>query len=270
MQRPIFFCHIPKTAGTVVRTIFDRAFAPDTVYPTAEAIEANRGLYPETGEAMRMVSENLDRVRLFRGHYEFSASLVLNNPLIVVLLREPIARAKSHIRHCIRHGELTFEEAAAALEAGAMPGIVPDNLMTRMLSSYSNADLAKAREVVSKADILGVVEDMDPFLIELRRIGIEAPNEFHNMGNDRIEFTPSQTEIIRRLHALDVQLYQFAIKHLARRRGVGARVAALLKPRKVPQMPYSKEPELHHYGLAVVLVAIALLISVGLAALLIA
>lgn len=218
MQRPIFFCHIPKTAGTVVRTMFDRAFDPETVFPTAEAIDANNGQYPDTGEAMRMVRENIERVRLFRGHYEFPASHVLHNPLTVILLREPVARAKSHIRHCIRHGELTMQEAAASLKAGAMPKVVPDNLMTRMLSSYTQADLAKARKVIAEADILGIVEDMDPFLVELRRIGIEAPNEFHNVGKDGIEFSAEEVETIRRLHKLDNQLYVFALKELSRRR----------------------------------------------------
>ncbi|MCZ8545082.1 hypothetical protein OOJ09_12885 [Mesorhizobium qingshengii] len=219
MQRPIFFCHIPKTAGTVLRLAFDRSFAPDTVFPTEKAITENQGQYPETQDAMAMVRQEVEKVRLFRGHYAFPASRALRNPIVVILLREPIARTKSHIRHVVRNGQISQAEAFAALDAGRLPDIVPANLMTYMLSHSDTPRLSEALSTVAAAEYLGVTENLGPFLERLKAIGIEAPNEQHNVGDDDIRFTPDQAETIRRHNETDAELYTGAIVDLFRRHG---------------------------------------------------
>lgn len=219
MQRPIFFCHIPKTAGTVIRLAIDKTFPPETVFPTEQSISENQGQYPETHEAMRQVRENIESVRIFRGHYAFPASRALKNPIVVVLLREPVARAKSHIRHVIRDGQISREEAFAALDAGRLPEIVPANLMAYMLSHSDEPCLPEAMRTVSNAEYLGTTEGMGAFLERLKPLGIDVPNERQNIGEDDIQFTPEQTETIRRHNEMDIELYRAAAVDMFRRHG---------------------------------------------------
>ena len=216
MPRPIFFCHIPKTAGTVLRLAFDQAFPPESVFPTQQSILENAGQYPETQDAMRMVRDEVEKVRVFRGHYAFQASKALRNPIIVILLREPIARTKSHIRHVVRNGQISQAEAFSALDEGRLPDIVPVNLMTYMLSLSDEPSLSEAIWTALSADYLGVTEHMEMFLESLNPLGIVS-NGRHNIGDDDIQFTAEQTETIRRYNEMDIELYRAATGDLFRR-----------------------------------------------------
>lgn len=100
------FLHIAKTAGTSFTSVIEVQFAPwriNRAYePTAFMAEAQR---------------RLGRFRLIRGHFAYNMiDLFPSPPHVIVMLREPMARTLSHLRHMQRepkfclHGELPLAQ----------------------------------------------------------------------------------------------------------------------------------------------------------------
>jgi GT2 family glycosyltransferase len=90
--------HIPKTAGTTLRTILSRAF-PEDVFPAAHELEANQGNYPRFG-ALRDQLDLVTPRRFVMGHYTLPQLLELfPDRAIITCLRDPFARSVSVIGH---------------------------------------------------------------------------------------------------------------------------------------------------------------------------
>ncbi|MCW5774972.1 MAG: sulfotransferase family 2 domain-containing protein [Phycisphaeraceae bacterium] len=85
----LYFLHIPKTAGTALRTFLESRFAVDEICP-----------YLTTPEIIPHPPSALARYRLFCGHHGmYLPRIIRAEPAIVTVLREPIERCVSHFRH---------------------------------------------------------------------------------------------------------------------------------------------------------------------------
>jgi len=88
--------HIPKTAGTTLRTILSEAF-PEDVFPPANDLSWNNGQHStvaQLGNQLEMVATR----RVVMGHYTLSSLLELfPGREIITCLREPFARTTSAI-----------------------------------------------------------------------------------------------------------------------------------------------------------------------------
>lgn len=85
----LYFLHIPKTAGTSYRTYLEDHFDADAICPHLVVED----LLP------RPPSE-LERYRLISGHHGwFLPGLLRAEPMIVTVLRDPVARSLSHFYH---------------------------------------------------------------------------------------------------------------------------------------------------------------------------
>lgn len=110
---PVFFLHMPKTAGTSLRRMLQASLGMDAVYPSDQDLaRRSDGNYPTEAE----VIETFDSLRpyfILTGH--FSASLREQLPIhhrTAVFLRDPLQRSLSALAH--------FEKTT---------GIPPDRLL---------------------------------------------------------------------------------------------------------------------------------------------
>src|SRR3954470_13611511 len=88
----VYFLHIPKTSGTSLHQSFLRAFGPDATSPHLLFDDLVNGTYRIS-----------DRTRIVTGHFGGLLPLWLRRwPRIITLLRDPLARALSHINHVQR------------------------------------------------------------------------------------------------------------------------------------------------------------------------
>ena len=87
----LYFLHIPKTAGTSLRTFLESRFAVGEVCPhlTLPAL-------------LPVAPSELERYRLFCGHHGlYIRHLLREEPVTVTVLRDPLERTVSHYRHLV-------------------------------------------------------------------------------------------------------------------------------------------------------------------------
>ena len=93
MGNPVYFLHIPKTAGTSLRGYLEHVFGPEQVSPPLLWDHVVR----ETPDRM------MSRWPVIVGHFGGLLPLWLGRwPRIITMLRDPRARSLSHINHVKR------------------------------------------------------------------------------------------------------------------------------------------------------------------------
>jgi hypothetical protein len=116
--RPFFFVHVMKTGGTTFAFHVMQEFDDREIYPS-ESID-RRGptdfaSYVAIDRLRNVPVERRRDVRIYMGHYPYAAAdLIDPEPIVITLLREPVARTVSALRHFQR---LTPRFAEASLEA---------------------------------------------------------------------------------------------------------------------------------------------------------
>jgi hypothetical protein len=98
---PLYFAHIPKTAGTSLTAWLDSLFAPDEIWPAAAAPTAGRP--PE-------------HIRLIRGHFWNGSGVVPIHARRITVLRSPTEQFLSHFEHIRRNAGHPFNENALRID----------------------------------------------------------------------------------------------------------------------------------------------------------
>jgi hypothetical protein len=96
-DRPLYFLHIPKTGGSSLRAFLRAQFAP-------EAIIQQGGEWVYHLDQLRHLGlERAAGFRLIQGHLGYLPMNALSvRPVGITVLREPLARSLSHLRHIQR------------------------------------------------------------------------------------------------------------------------------------------------------------------------
>lgn len=232
MSRPIFFCHIPKTAGTTLRLSLEAAFRPFEIIPDRSQMARNRGRYPPIDLVASTIEASRIPIRLVRGHYHYSLHELLDDPIKIVVLREPVARTISLLKHMIAHQGRQQKAIAAALDRGRLP--CPDNQMVRFLSGSlmtggealnkrqtallrdpiedSEGRLAEAKKALKGVDILGLTERLGLVQRPLQELGITFSGERRNEARIAdLGLSEQQLATIRKSNELDISLYAEAV-----------------------------------------------------------
>ncbi len=105
-QCPLYFLHIPKTAGTTLNSFLDgEIFGHDAVYQSNWHTLLRRSQ-----------QEDLSQYRLFHGHRYASFAYAYPGPLrYITFIRDPIERALSHYGHVVRDEGHYLHELARRL-----------------------------------------------------------------------------------------------------------------------------------------------------------
>jgi len=236
------FIHVPKTAGTAVRSILKSNYPGElNARPLTNVFKGGGGISPKGLEPLRQKPHalELDRVRALHGHYPLGIREYLERALphrrvrCFTFLRDPVERSISHYFQVLEVAPMRDPDH---LRAGLMPlprdttfdgaveaGYLHDNVQTRMLSGdaepfgeVTEETLERAKSNVETLALVGISERMDESLVLAKqRLGFRnimydswrRVNASRPRGSDVPEQLRSAA---RRYNDYDLELYRFA------------------------------------------------------------
>jgi hypothetical protein len=231
MRRLLVFIHIPKTAGTTLRTVLGANEPGSRSRALGNVFKGGGGT--STGLLDRLSKgkgPDLRRVALIRGHYPLGIRDYLPKDREVAcftFLREPADRLLSHyfaIREYGRGYGLPPLAADASLDDALERGYVHDNLQTRMLSGLPEpfGDVDDAMLEQAKANLreglifFGLTERFDESLVlAKRRLGFNRilyrSSSRVNTSRPRGRDVPADLRAAaERSNRHDIELYRYA------------------------------------------------------------
>ena len=241
---PVYFLHIPKTAGTTFHTFLASRFAEDEVCPAHT-----------WHDLVALSAEQIGGYSFIWGHFYAYLHRHVPQPLrYVTFLRDPVERALSHYGHVMLHDDhylhqrarevgdfgaylrdpelLTtvnnFQVKSFALDldphaiVSALPTTERDTLEVERrletaaapLSDAAMLAIAKCR--LEQMCFIGITERLDESLALLcHKFGWQRPAQIEsrnaNAGRLRASaISASDLELLRELNAADHELYEFA------------------------------------------------------------
>jgi Sulfotransferase family len=234
---PVFvFVHIPKTAGTTLRTILNMNEPGARSRSLGNVFKGGGGLSKAPVESMRSGRgpELKEGVRILRGHFPLGIREYLPNYLpqqrelrCFTFLREPIDRILSHyfaIREAGGAYRLPPLPPEASLDDALARGYVHDNLHTRMLCGDPEPFDEVTEEMLGEAKrnlrqelvFFGLTERFDESLVVAkRRLGLRGTlyrsSGRVNAARPRGDEIPAELRrTAERCNRYDIELYRYA------------------------------------------------------------
>jgi hypothetical protein len=231
-----FFLHIMKTGGATFRQHVYANFPPGSVYPYRQLDPDMHLANYDVDYLLGLPEERLAGTRAFTGHFPYVVTELLPvETYTLTILREPVARTISYLKHCKRyhdqHRDLTLEQI---YDDEFFFRCFIDNHQTKVFSmttddkleSYMDwidmdADrLRLAKSNLEKVDLVGVNDRYDEFVAQVRDdfgwTFDELPDK--RVGTEQWTVHDALRERIAEDNAADVELYRFAVELEERRR----------------------------------------------------
>jgi len=231
MPQPLFFLHIPKTAGTTLNKVLDDNLSPDNILD----------LYTDEQHAAigDVTYEEIAEYSLVRGHIFISDFKdILDGPVpfrVFTFLRDPIERVisefyflkrwpKSHLHKYLNEknislGEYITSEDPMLRQRGR-------NNMTNSLSGVIDGSEDDRLELAwhhlkDRFLTFGILERFDESLLMLKRLA-GFDNAFYEKQNVRAinvdrPVTEDDMDIIHEYNQMDIMLYSLATREFNRR-----------------------------------------------------
>jgi len=236
-----FFVHLQKTGGTALFKRLKRHFGERAVYPDASDGDVVT-VAPQLSMEVLLArwKERRDDIRVVTGHFPLCTTELLGGEFTTLtVLREPVARTLSYLRH---HRKLTPTDHDKTLEA-----IYEDefgfetlvhNHMVKMFSltlqemtdgaltpvDFTPAHLDRAKRQLATVDVLGLQERFDEFCEELsQRFGWQLGAPLHANRTEPVTSSASFRTRIAEDNWMDVELYDHARQLYEERRSRGTR-----------------------------------------------
>lgn len=244
----LLFLHIPKTAGLSFISLLDAQFEPNMILDLHSIpSELNKELWTEL---LWAESQHLsERIRLIRGHFSFGPydaliwRYIVQNPVIITLLRHPVERTISAYRHLSRRpNRHTKMKGKSLLDwvtgSGSQQRV--NNRMTRFIARTTTLggkrDLAPrglsneamleiAMRRLEQFPFVGLTERFEDSVQLLHfTFGWENPLEIPRINaaptpTRREDISPTELDAIRERTVLDAELYRFAVSIFEERWG---------------------------------------------------
>jgi len=232
----LYFLHIPKTAGTSLRTFLESHFDLDKVCPSL--------VLPDL---LPCSPSQLKQYRLFCGHHGLFVNTLLHcEPVTLTVLRDPVARTISHYRHLLETKEDWLHERVKnkTLEefvCGEWGPVELLNLQTRylvlddiqedyfghshlrtnntdgLIRKYSDPSwVEKAKHKLDNMAAVGIQERFNDFLKLLSFTFGWSPTQTFLAYNktkasfDKSSITPKAKARIKELTKIDQEVYNYA------------------------------------------------------------
>jgi hypothetical protein len=151
-NRKFLFIHIMKTGGTSLADIISANFAADERYPDA-CIAPDAGImrrfeaYLYVPGLVADVNALRGKLRMVRGHVPYAVRTLLDDSFVAMaLLREPVERTLSYLKHCKRyHAEHQGLELEEIYEDPWFHATFVQNYQTKLFSMSAQEALAEDR-----------------------------------------------------------------------------------------------------------------------------
>jgi hypothetical protein len=178
-----FFMHIMKTGGTTFVQHVRENFAPEAIYPAANEKGERLRAYFMIDGLRRITREQRQSIRMYTGHFPFVASQIVDADVTLSILRHPVARTLSYLRHCKRYRDymagMTLEEI---YEDPWLYAVRIHNYQAKLFSMTTDDKLASDLEVIDvdgrrleialgnleRVTVIGLHEKYSEFLETLR------------------------------------------------------------------------------------------------------
>jgi GT2 family glycosyltransferase len=227
-QRRCFFVHMQKTAGTALRRGLINHFGKRAVYPT-QGVDGTdpTQLVTSTDYLRERLAARGDEIEAITGHFPLCTMELLDGRYTTVtLLREPVERTLSYLRH--HRKEEPADRDRSLMEIYEDPfrfNSFVHNHMTKMLSitpaemtdgmltpvELDRTHLERAKEALTGIDGVGLQERLDDFFDWLgARFGWRLGEPETLNTTDPVDVSQSFRARIAEDNALDVELYEFA------------------------------------------------------------
>jgi hypothetical protein len=109
-----FFMHIMKTGGTTFIQHVNENFPPEAIYPASGQKMDRLSAYFTTDGLRSLTPEQRQKIRVYTGHFPFAVSQLVEADVVLTILRHPVERTLSYLRHCKRYraymADMTLEQ----------------------------------------------------------------------------------------------------------------------------------------------------------------
>jgi hypothetical protein len=227
-HRPFFFLHVMKTGGKSFRQHIKANFAPEEQYPPPEKATV-RDSYNRVDELRAFPADRHRTVRVYAGHFPFAATTLVGRDVITMtLLRDPVERTVSLLRHCKRleerHRDLPLEEI---YEDPWMFPLLIHNHQLKLFALTADDRLESHMDLVDfddperirtayanleRVDVLGLTERYADFLEQLtRRFGWQFESRpDRGVSREGWDVSAGFRRRIAEDNALDIAFYERA------------------------------------------------------------
>lgn len=248
-----FFVHVMKTAGGSFRQQILANFTPEEIYPHGQFEEKPLEAYIKIARLGELERSRRDAIRVFHGHFPYAVAEDLGTDLVTMtLLRDPIERILSYLRHALRvsykdgrtPAEKVYEDAFKhpafirnhqAKVFAFQPSDRVNSFLQDLTIDAGRLEIAK--ENLAKVDLIGLTRRYPDFLRAVEAdYGWEiAEVEDKHVSEDVEELDPSFVERVREDNAMDVAFYEYAEELWAARQA--ERSASELSGARTPTAP---------------------------------
>ena len=231
MSRNLIFLHIPKAAGSTLRSIIKRQYPDQQVYQIWSIPSLQRSI----DEFKGLPESERKNVRFLTGHWVFGLhGHLIGSTEYVTMLRKPVSRVISNYYHVRRSSEHRLHEEVMEKDmslreyvASGVNAALDNQMVWDVVGASQKREdekmLRRAKENIERFfGIVGLVERFDESLLLMKKyfgwgdVSYRKRNVTHDRpGRDDIPRDVFR-EIKERNH-LDVELYKFAEKKLLRK-----------------------------------------------------
>jgi Sulfotransferase family len=238
-----FFMHVMKTGGTTFAQHIRANFPPDALYPSQQSGGERVRAYFMIDDLRAISPERQRSIRAYAGHFPFVATELMGADTVLAILREPVDRTLSFLRHCKRYNErmadMTLEQV---YEDGWFYPLLIHNYQSKLFAMTSGDKLESHLDIIDmdgrrleiamanleRVDVLGLHDRYPQFLEALRErhgwtIG-DVPDL--RVSTEQWEVPPYLPERIAADNGADMAFYEHARQLYDRRRGLSAATAS--------------------------------------------
>ena len=227
-----FFCHLQKTAGTSLLVRLKRHFGDDRVYPSrSDGHPVARVI--SVPHLLKQWQARGSEIQVVTGHFPLCVASLLGAEFVTfTILREPVARTLSFLRHRRRLPAERGKTLEQIYGEHAVFDTLIQNHMVKMLSltademsegartrvGYGRERLARAIEQLACIDVVGITEEFDEFCATLAgRYDLHLGEPVRINRTPSFDVSPSFRDRILADNALDAELYAAATRLVASR-----------------------------------------------------
>lgn len=231
---PIFFVHVMKTGGTTVRHHIRKQYEEHELYPS-RTLDADLHTANERIDYLcSLAPERRAVIRAYMGHFPYMVVRRVPTPLsTLTVLREPVSRVVSHLRHLQRHSPMHRDASLEAIYDD--PFLGPSLVRNHEVKIFSLTDadepisyrhvleidddrLELAKSNLDEVQTVGVMEHIEVFLTAVeRRFGWDIDKSVvRRMTRAEGDVSRSLRDRIARDHEAARDFYAHAVRRTRR------------------------------------------------------